>query len=130
MTVSLQGFASGLPVASTEVTGTVIAGTTPVLSRDGVLNNLNPQPGAALAPGTVVQIFDGIGSRNGLRNIDERAAIDHRERGFSDHWGIAAPLYYTSSQRLDAQIPQELQAGQQYELVVHANGLYSNPLAI
>jgi uncharacterized protein (TIGR03437 family) len=132
-TVVLQGFAPALPVASSELIGTVVADTAPAVSANGVLNNLNPLPGSPLAPGTVVQIYGSALSTAGTPGSGSviNGQLSTVLNGVSVSVdGIAAPLFYGSSGQINAQLPNQLEAEQQYELLVDVNGLYSNPVTI
>jgi uncharacterized protein (TIGR03437 family) len=132
-TVLLQGFTPTLPFASSEVIGTVTTDTAPAVSANAVLNNLNPQPGSPVAPGTIVQIYGSALSTGGMAGAGSvvNGQLQTILNGVSvSVGGIAAPLFYGSSGQINAQIPNELQAGQQYELLVNVNGLYSNPVTI
>lgn len=133
VTVLLQGFVPALPIASSEVIGTVVTDTAPVVSANGVLNNLNPLPGSPLAPGTVVQIYGSALSTGGTAGSGSvvNGQLSTVVNGVSVRvGGIAAPLFYGSSGQINAQLPNELEAEQQYELLVDVNGLYSNPVTI
>jgi uncharacterized protein (TIGR03437 family) len=44
--------------------------------------------------------------------------------------GIPAPLYFVSNGQINAQIPSELAAGQQFQVQAKVNGLYTNPIVI
>ena len=44
--------------------------------------------------------------------------------------GVAAPLFYVSPEQINAQIPFELTAGNQYQLIVNANGALTTPQPI
>jgi len=44
--------------------------------------------------------------------------------------GVAAPLYYLSDGQLNAQLPLELAAGRQYQVLVSANGAITTPDSI
>jgi uncharacterized protein (TIGR03437 family) len=44
--------------------------------------------------------------------------------------GIQSPLFYVSPGQVNAQIPFELQAGQQYQVIVSANGALTTPQPI
>src|SRR5262249_27756414 len=44
--------------------------------------------------------------------------------------GVASPLFYVSPGQVNAQIPFELQAGQQYQVIVSANGALTAPQPI
>lgn len=126
--VGLRGFAAALPTAVTEVIGTVAADTAPSLNANAVLNNENPQVGSPLAPGTIVQIYgSSLGVTGGGTTINGQ--LQTSLNGVSVNMnGFAAPLFYVSNGQINAQIPNELQPGQQYQVVVNVNGLYSNPL--
>jgi uncharacterized protein (TIGR03437 family) len=132
-TIVLQGFAPTLPVASSEVIGTAVADTAPAVSPNGVLNNLNPLLGSPLAPGTVVQIYGSALSTGGTADSGSvvNGQLSTVLNGVSVSVdGIAAPLFYGGSGQINAQLPNELEAEQQYQLLVNVNGLYSNPVTI
>ena len=44
--------------------------------------------------------------------------------------GLPAPMYYVSPGQINAQIPFELQPGQQYQVIVSANGALTTPDSI
>ncbi len=44
--------------------------------------------------------------------------------------GMQVPLYYVSPGQIDAQIPFELQPGQQYQVIVLTNGALTTPQSI
>jgi uncharacterized protein (TIGR03437 family) len=132
-TVVLRGFVPALTIASSEVIGTIASDTAPSLNANAVLNNLNPQPGSPVAPGTIVQIYGSALSTAGTVGTGSvvNGLLSTTLNGVSvSVGGIAAPLFYGSSGQINAQIPNELQAGQQYELLVNVNGFYSNPVTI
>lgn len=100
------------------------------MASNGVLNNLNPEPGFPVAPGTVVQIYGselGVTGSGALVNGQLSTTLNGVSATID---GIAAPLYYVSSGQINAQLPTELATGQQYELVVKVNGFYSNPVTV
>ncbi|HTW66108.1 MAG TPA: IPT/TIG domain-containing protein [Bryobacteraceae bacterium] len=128
--VSISGFAPSLPPASQELIGTVTSDTAPSLNPNAVLNNLNPVVGSPLAPGTIVQIYgSSLGTTAGgsIANGQLETSLNGTSVTIG---GIAAPLFYTSAGQINAQIPNELQAGQQYQVYATVNGLYTNPLTI
>jgi adhesin/invasin len=91
------------------------------------LNNLNPQQGAALAPGTVVEIF-GTNLTTGDPVRFHTVPLPKSLNGTSvTIGGIKAPLYYVSKNQIDAQVPYELEPGRQYEIVVNVNGTFTVP---
>ncbi len=57
--VSINALASaaGFPSAHLQITGQVIPNRAPVLTPNGTLHVFNPQVGAPLAPGTIVQVY-------------------------------------------------------------------------
>ena len=129
-TVNVSGFVSGLPLASQVVIGTVADDTTPTLSANAVLNNLNPVVGAPLAPGTIVQIYGsslGVTGAGSISNGQLQTSLNGVSVNIN---GTAAPLFYVSSGQINVQLPNELQPGQQYQLYATVNGLHSNPLTI
>ncbi len=130
VTVTLSAFVPRLAIGSTDASGTVTSDTAPSVTADAVLNNLNPQVGAPVAPGTIVQIYGsslGITGAGSLVN----GQLPTQLNGVSvTIGGIEAPLYFGSSGQINAQLPNELEAGQQYELYANVNGLYSNPVTV
>jgi len=130
-TVVLRGFAPPLPVALSEVIGTVASDTGPALTPNGVLNNLDPVVGSPVAPGTVVQIYgSALATMTGSGSLVNGQLVTTLNGVSVSIGGIAAPLYYVSGGQINAQLPTELQAGQQYEALVNVNGFYSNPVTI
>ncbi len=131
VTVALRGFVPALSTAVAELSGTVANETVPILNAGAVLNNLNPQVGAPLAPGTIVQIYGAS-----LGSVTDAGAVVNGQlqttlNGVSVSVnGIAAPLFYASGGQINVQLPSEIEAGQQYQVLVNVNGLYSNPLTI
>jgi adhesin/invasin len=109
------------------VFGQVLPSTAPVLLPNATLNNLNPQQGAALAPGTVVEIFGA--------NLTTRSPVKFHSLPLPTSLngtsitigGLKAPLYYVSKTQIDAQVPYELEPGRQYEIVVNVNGTFTVP---
>ena len=130
-TVTLRGFVPALSTAVAELSGTVANETVPMLNPGAVLNNLNPQLGAPLAPGTIVQIYGAsLGSATDAGAV-VNGQLQTTLNGVSVSVnGIAAPLFFTSSGQINVQLPNELASGQQYQVLVNVNGLYSNPLTI
>jgi len=68
----------------------------PMLRGDGPLHIFNPQTGAALAPGTIFQIYgSGLGSGPAIIDID----------------GRIAPILFRGDSQINAQVPFDLNAG-------------------
>jgi uncharacterized protein (TIGR03437 family) len=128
ITVTANATASGLQPASAQILGAVSDTAAPVLARNGTLHNLYPQPGAPLAPGTIVQIFgSGLAATTGGTNIPLPTVLNGTSVLIG---GELAPLYFVSSGQINAQIPVDLVAGQEYQVLVVANNAYTTPDAI
>jgi uncharacterized protein (TIGR03437 family) len=109
------------------VLGRVLATNAPVLYTNATLNNLNPQQGGALAPGTVVAIF-GTNFTAGPATSADSAPLPTNIGGTSvTIGGLPVPLYYVSKNQINAQVPYELDPGKQYEVVVNVNGTFTVP---
>jgi uncharacterized protein (TIGR03437 family) len=131
LSAAFQGFASGLSPALTEVIGSVTMDSLPAIATGGVLNNLSPQIGAPVAPGTVVQLYgSSLATGAGSATIIN-GQLSTTIGGVSVLvGGLNAPLFYTSSGQIDLQIPSELQPNQQYQVIVDNNGVRSKPESI
>jgi uncharacterized protein (TIGR03437 family) len=126
MTITFGVTASGYSAVSSEITGAVSPNAVPILTPNGTGDVFHPQTGAALAPGNIVQIYGtGLASQIGAANA---LPLPTTVSGTSiTIGGIQAPLYYVSPTQINAQIPYELAAGNQYQLVVNTNGALSTP---
>ena len=126
MVVTLQASAGTLQPATAQLTGAVSQNQAPVLAKDGTLHNLNPVVGAALAPGTIAQVYG-----TGLAGTTASPGVLPLPTTFNSTMmligGILAPLYYLSSGQLNVQIPNELAPNQQYATIVSANGALTLP---
>jgi uncharacterized protein (TIGR03437 family) len=126
--VTANASASGLPPASTQVLGAVNENVAPILAKNGTLHNLYPQPGAPLAPGTIVQIFgSGLAVTTGSTNVPLPTVLNGTSVLIG---GELAPLYFVSSGQINAQIPVDLLPGQEYQVLVVANNAFTTPDAI
>ena len=103
--------------------------TAPVLAPNGTLDVFNPQTGAGFGPGNIVQIYgSGLANQTGSPSV---LPLPQTINGTSVLiGGIEAPLYYVSATQINAQIPFELQAGNQYQVIVSANGALTTPQPI
>src|SRR5262249_20850747 len=80
MSVKLTGVATGLSTTTLNLTGSVGLTDAPRLDNNGFVNNLNPgSAGAALAPGTVAQIFGG-----GLTAVTQSPGLIPLPKSFND----------------------------------------------
>ncbi|HEX5228616.1 MAG TPA: putative Ig domain-containing protein, partial [Bryobacteraceae bacterium] len=129
VTITAQATAPGLTGASANLIGSVLPNLAPVISKNGILHDLNPQVGAALAPGTVVQIF---GSQlAGATAASNGAPLPLNLQGTSVLIGaVQAPLFYISPGQVNAQIPFELVPGHEYPVIVAAGNSYTVPESI
>jgi uncharacterized protein (TIGR03437 family) len=86
---------------------------------------MNPQPGASLAPGTIVQVY---GSGLAPSTLQTSLPLPTIVNGtIAIIGGIQAPLYYVSDGQLNAQLPFELTPGRQYQILISANGALTTP---
>jgi uncharacterized protein (TIGR03437 family) len=128
LSIAFQAFAPPLKPAFIEVIGAVVKDSLPAIATGGVLNNLSPQVGAPLAPGSVAQMFGsalGTGTASGTVT---NGRLSTTVAGLSVKiGGLDAPIFYTSAGQVNLQIPSELQPNRQYQVVVNNNGVYSKP---
>ncbi len=100
----------------------------PILAGNGILHNLYPQPGAPLAPGTIVQIFgSALADTASITSIPLPSILNGTSVLVG---GELAPLFYVSSGQINAQIPADLVPGQQYQVLVVANNAFTTPQTI
>lgn len=119
--------ASVLIGGTAKVSGIVLPGTGPVLQTNATLNNLNPQRGAALAPGAVVQIFGTnftTAAPAGFQSLPLPTSLNGVMVLIG---GVPAPLFYVAKNQINAQVPFELDPGRQYEIQVNVNGALTVP---
>ncbi len=121
--------ASGFSAAHLQITGQVVPNSAPVLTPHGTLHVFNPQVGAPLAPGTIVQIYG-----SGLAPAGAVASTIPLPKAMTGTsliiGGIAAPLFYVGPGQINAQIPFELDPNGQYQVIANANGSFTAPITI
>jgi uncharacterized protein (TIGR03437 family) len=128
LTVTAQATAPGLQSATAKIVGAVSDTVAPILAKNGTLHNLFPQAGAPLAPGTIVQIFgSGLAATTGSTNVPLPTVLNGTSVVIG---GQLAPLYYVSSNQINAQLPVDLVPGQEYQVLVVANNAYTTPESI
>jgi uncharacterized protein (TIGR03437 family) len=131
MVVTLNGSGGGLKPATARLAGLVTQNQAPVLSPNGILNNLNPLIGGALAPGTVAAAF-GSGLTTSPTSVSPGTSPLPTE--FQNTQlivgGSIAPLYFLSDLQLNVEIPADLAPLQQYPAVGVVNGALSLPVAV
>jgi uncharacterized protein (TIGR03437 family) len=125
VSIEITANAPGYPTAVNQIAGAVVPNAVPVLSPNGTLHSFDPLVGGALAPGTIVAIYG--------QNLAAAAAqpttipLPTTFNGTSVVvGGLEAPIYYVSPGQINAQIPFELQSGNQYDVYVSADGALTN----
>ena len=124
--VTVRATADGLAMNSALLIGDVDEHNVPVLARNGTLHNLNPKIGGALSPGVVASVFG-----SGLAAVTESTGqvpllTDYKETSVLIG-PYQVPLYFVSPGQVNIQLPVELEANQQYSVVVSANGALTIP---
>jgi uncharacterized protein (TIGR03437 family) len=123
--INVTASAPGYPTGTSQVLGAVMPNAVPVLTPNGTLHSFDPLVGAALAPGTIVAIYG-----QNLAALAAQPASIPLPTAFNGTsvivGGMQAPLYYVSPTQINAQIPFELQPGNQYDVLVSANGALTN----
>jgi len=126
ITISARATATGFPAAIQQITGQVTPKSTPLLTPNGTLNAFSPVVGAAIAPGTIIQIYGS--NLAGQAGTASAIPLPNKINSTSVLiGGLQAPLYYVSPGQINAQVPFELSAGSQYQVIVNANGALSTP---
>jgi uncharacterized protein (TIGR03437 family) len=131
MTIAFKGTAGTLTPASSQLSGLVTGNQAPVLSQNGIVNNLNPLAGGALAPGTVAAAY-GTGLTTSATGVSPNTVplLTEFQNTQLVIGGFVAPLYYLSDTQLNIQIPAELATLQQYPAVGVVNGALTLPVSI
>jgi uncharacterized protein (TIGR03437 family) len=129
VTISVTASAPNFTTATSPISGAVAPNAVPLLAPHGTLHSFNPLVGAALAPGTIVQIYgQNLAATTGTAaTVPLPTAMNSSSVIIG---GMEAPLYYVSPGQIDAQIPFELQPGQQYQVIVLTNGALTTPQPI
>jgi uncharacterized protein (TIGR03437 family) len=122
------GAAGGAVSGSTELSGAVLDGRAPGLAPFGILNNLDPQVGAPLAPGTIVQIYGADLAPRTVQPSLVAGRLPAEQDGVSLLIGeLPAPLYYLSPGQINAQVPVELLGGRRYQALLASGGAFTLP---
>ena len=103
--------------------------TVAVLFTGGVVNGASFTPGEALAPGSIVSVF-GSNLASGL-NFASQVPLETTLGGATINiGGVDAPLFFTSSGQVNAQIPFELAATSRPHVVVQTRRDGSGPESV
>ena len=128
VTVTLNAAAPGLTPASAQFTGGVNGNSTPAPSMviDGLLHNVNPVVGAAVAPGTVSQVYGSNLTTSPQSPSTLPLPVDLQGVEVLVG-GLNAPIYYISPTQLTIQVPSELTATNEYQAIIVSSNAYSLP---
>jgi uncharacterized protein (TIGR03437 family) len=129
VTINVTASAPNFAAATSPISGAVAPNAVPLLTPHGTLHSFDPLVGAALAPGTIVEIF-GQNLASATATSNTVPLLNTMSGSSVIIGGMQAPLYYVSPGQIDAQIPFELQSGQQYQIIVTANGALTTPQPI
>ncbi len=126
VTIVAHSSAPGYPDATTQIVGSTVPNAAPILTPHGTLHSFYPIVGAALAPGTIIQIYG-----QNLASVTAQPVAIPLPTSMNGTsvivGGVPAPLYYVSPGQINAQLPFELDATKQYQVFVTANGAYTTP---
>jgi uncharacterized protein (TIGR03437 family) len=128
LVVTLNATAGNLQPAQAKLYGGIAPNQTPppTLYLNGTVNNLNPVGGAALAPGTIAQVY-GTGLATSLVTTGAAPLPSLFDNTYALVGSTAAPLYALSSGQIDIEIPNEATATQQLPLVLSVNNALTLP---
>jgi len=128
LSVAFQGFAPPLKPVSTEVIGAVTKDSLPAVATNGVINSFIASRGLPIAPGAVVQIYgSALATGTGYGTVVNGRLSTAVTGTFVKIGGLDAPIAYASPTQINVQVPSELQANRQYQVIVNTSGVYSKP---
>ena len=126
VSITVQANAPGFPAATSKIAGAVVPNAVPVLTPHGTVHSFDPLVGGPLAPGTIVAIY-GENLAAATAQPTTVPLPTNLEGSSVVIGGMHAPLYYVSATQINAQIPFELQPGQQYQVIVSTSGALTTP---
>jgi uncharacterized protein (TIGR03437 family) len=127
VTINARASAPGLLAVTAQIAGSVTPNTAPVLSAHSTLHLFNPEVGAALAPGTLVQIT-GTALSGSSATAPAGTALPSVLNGTQVILGgTPIPIQSVTPSVITAQVPFDLQSGMQYQIIVSANGALTTP---
>jgi uncharacterized protein (TIGR03437 family) len=128
LSVAFQGFAPPLTPVSTEVIGSVTKAALPAIATNGVINSFIASRGLPIAPGAVVQIYgSGLATATAYGTVANGRLSSAVAGASVKIGGLDAPIAYASPTQINVQVPSELMANHQYQMIVNADGVYSKP---
>ena len=127
--VSTRATAPGFSTTTTQVTGQVTGSSVPILTAGGTVHVFDSVVGAALSPGTIVEIYGSNFANQSTAASTVPLPISLGGASVTIG-GYPAPLYYAGPSQIDAEIPTELAPGGVYQVVVTSGGGQSTPGSI
>ena len=129
VTITASASSPGYPSVKATIAGQVAPNSAPVIAPNGTQDIFHPQVGAGLGPGNIVQIYgSGLASQIAQPlKLPLPTTVSGTQVLIG---GVPAPLFYVSPGQVNAQIPFELTAGKEYQVVVNANGALTTPQPI
>jgi len=125
-TITMRATATGFPPVTTQLAGSVLPGSAPLLARNSTQHIYNPLAGGALAPGTLVQVS---GTALSSKNVTAPAgALPTTLNGTQVLvGGILAPIASVTPNSVNVELPFGLTPGNQYQVIVNANNALTTP---
>jgi uncharacterized protein (TIGR03437 family) len=124
--ITARATAPGFPPAAATLTGAVTPNNAPILTPGSTLHIFDPQMGAGLGPGTIVQLY-GQYLAPQVTSAPSIPLATTLSGTSVIVGGLEAPLFFVSPDQINLQLPYELSAGQQYQVIVSANGALTTP---
>jgi uncharacterized protein (TIGR03437 family) len=126
LSVTARVTAAGLNPTTASLNGLTRESKAPVIAINGLLNNLFPQLGAAMAPGTVAALYGAD-----LATLTQAPSTVPLPTTFQDTavliGGMEAPLFSISPGQVNVQIPAELAPNSSYQVLASVAGAVSVP---
>jgi uncharacterized protein (TIGR03437 family) len=112
---------AGSFAAATAIAGVVTASNAPTIAPHGTVHNFNPQPGTALAPGTMANVTgSGLATTTDMfTQFPLPTSMDGTQVTVA---GTNVPIYAVDAGQIGVQIPVELATNAIYPVVVTVNG--------
>jgi uncharacterized protein (TIGR03437 family) len=129
VTISVVAFsstASAFVSGAANLSGTLFASATPIVTAGGVLNASTLVSGGPIAPGSLITILgsnlaDAAGTAPGAPLPD---TLNGAQVLLGDQ---PMPIFFTSPNQLNVQVPYSIPVNTLYQLIVQRDGLFSLP---
>jgi uncharacterized protein (TIGR03437 family) len=126
ISVTARVTAPNLAPSTASINGSSRDSAAPVIAVNGLLNNLYPQIGGPMAPGTVAALFG-----SDLARTTQVPSTVPLPTSFQDSavliGGREAPIFSVSPGQVNIQIPTELQPDNTYQVIASVAGAVSVP---